>query len=87
APGKSGACAYTLEICYLGEGRDIPAKTFITTSEGVNLKSEDRILNCDAGWSHFFDGKADGAKSIMVGVGQATQFKARFVSKTPMRIR
>ena len=81
-PGKNSECAYTLELCIVGERKETGAKTFITTATGMKMQSSDNILNCDRGWSHFFDGAVAGAQEIMTSLDGNYPVNVRFVGKT-----
>lgn len=81
-PGKTPSCSYTLELCFEGNTQEIGAKTFMTTVEGVGLQSWDNIVNCNKGWSHFFNGFAAGAQEIVVGIDGGYSLRARFTGKS-----
>jgi len=86
-PGKDAACPYTLELCFIGDRPEIGAKTFITMADGAKQQSADNIVNCNNGWSHFFDGQVAGAREIFVGVDGGYSLRARFVGKSQLRQR
>ena len=80
-PGKSSNCLYTLELCFVGERNEIGSTVFMTAADGMKHKSTDNILNCNRGWSHFFDGAVAGAQEIMVGVKSGYPLNVRFSGK------